>query len=123
MLRYFLLLIVVNFCVFCAMFPLPLLLMQDVIYLDFKKAFDEVSHGGLLSINSLGIGDKLLKWLLEYLSHRQQLVSINGVKSSLFPVTSGVPQREHLWSIAIFGFYKMISFRVSTAMKTLVHKL
>ena len=40
----------------------------DVIYMDFKKAFDSVSHNALLSkLQSLGISGKLYIWLETYL--------------------------------------------------------
>ena len=35
----------------------------DVIYLDFSKAFDKVSHSGLLKkLWKIGVRDKILKW-------------------------------------------------------------
>ena len=40
----------------------------DVVYMDFRKAFDSVSHNGLLvKLNSIGITGKLWLWLKEYL--------------------------------------------------------
>ena len=40
----------------------------DVIYMDFKKAFDSVSHNALLSkLQALGISGKLWTWLETYL--------------------------------------------------------
>ncbi len=39
----------------------------DVVYLDFKKAFDRVSHNGLLvKLKSLGVNGNAWKWLCEH---------------------------------------------------------
>ena len=65
----------------------------DVIYLDFKKAFDSVPHQEvLMKLWKAGIVGSLWKWFREYLSNRYQYVSINNCKSSTLPVVSGVPQ-------------------------------
>jgi hypothetical protein len=51
----------------------------DVIYLDFAKAFDKVSHKILLKkLENLGIGGKILTWLKSFLSNRFQSVSVEG---------------------------------------------
>ena len=43
----------------------------DIIYLDFKKAFDQVSHKRLaVKLESYGITSKLLKWISCFLSNR-----------------------------------------------------
>ena len=56
----------------------------DVIYLDFSKAFDKVSHSGLLKkIWKIGVRDKLLKWLGNWLVGRKQRVVLNGAESCL----------------------------------------
>ena len=40
----------------------------DVIYLDFKKAFDSVPHERLLiKLNSYGIEGKLYSWIRDFL--------------------------------------------------------
>ena len=66
---------------------------SDLIYLDFKKAFDSVAHNELLfKLWRMGITDNTWKWLLAYLSNRSQCVSINSSISSALPVVSGVPQ-------------------------------
>ena len=67
--------------------------MADVIFLDFTKAFDTVPHHQLLlKLRNIGITGKLWLWLKEYLLGRVHCVSIDGVKSGLLPVVSGVPQ-------------------------------
>ena len=65
----------------------------DMIYLDFSKAFDSVSHRKLvLKLEQHGISGSLLCWIVDYLNNRRQCVVINGVASSYLNVTSGVPQ-------------------------------
>ena len=64
----------------------------DVIYLDFKKAFDTLSHPKLLfKLWSAGITGDLWMWFRAYLLDRQQCVTINGQQSSILPVLSGIP--------------------------------
>ena len=65
----------------------------DVIYLDFSKAFDSVSHNYLLyKLKLFGIAGNLLKWLESYLLNRFQRVVVAGGTSDWLPVNSGVPQ-------------------------------
>ncbi len=65
----------------------------DVIYLDFKKAFDTVPHQRLLiKLKAHGIGDQLCSWIENWLTDRKQRVVINGEASDWLPVSSGVPQ-------------------------------
>jgi hypothetical protein len=68
-------------------------LNTDVIYTDFQKAFDSVSHTRLLhKLKGYGIRDPLLGWIRDFLSTRKQQVSVNGFLSELMDVVSGVPQ-------------------------------
>jgi len=65
----------------------------DVVYMDFRKVFDSVSHNGLLNkLYSIGIAGKLWKWLQEYLLQRFQCARINESLSTICNVLSGVPQ-------------------------------
>ena len=65
----------------------------DILYCDFKKAFDTVPHHRLmLKVRSLGIGGKIEKWIQDFLTERRQRVCINGKKSNWVDVSSGVPQ-------------------------------
>ena len=65
----------------------------DVVYLDFWKAFDTVPHQRLLrKLEAYGITGNILKWIEAFLVGRSQEVVVNGVKSKLSPVLSGIPQ-------------------------------
>jgi len=65
----------------------------NVVYLEFKKAFDKVPHKRLmLKIESLGIIDKIYNWIEDWLKDRVQRVVLLGSSSKWIRVTSGVPQ-------------------------------
>ena len=65
----------------------------DVIYTDFRKAFDAVPHQRLLvKLKAYGLGKQIMNWLEAFLSDRKQCVSINGVTSDWVDVSSGIPQ-------------------------------
>ena len=63
-------------------------------FVDFKKAFDSVSHDILLKkLNcEFGVNGSLLDLIRNYLSGRQQFTVLNGVKSDLLPESMGIPQ-------------------------------
>ena len=84
------------------------------IFIDFRKAFDSVSHDILYyKMHASGLSGKLLCWLKSYLSSRWQFVDLNGFKSPLLEVKYGVPQGSllgpRLFSIYVNDFSESIS--------------
>src|SRR6266536_1681599 len=68
-----------------------------IAYIDFKSAFDTISHAKLLlKLSSYGIKVNLLFWIKAFLSNRVQMVKINSSLSTPCSVTSGVPQESVL---------------------------
>ena len=66
----------------------------DVIYFDFAKAFDSVSHDLIQKKlkHEYKVDGLMLRFIKSYLQGRQQHVVIGGVASSQLKVKSGVPQ-------------------------------
>ncbi|RMC12180.1 hypothetical protein DUI87_11316 [Hirundo rustica rustica] len=65
----------------------------DVVYLDFSKAFDTVSHSILLDkLAACGLDSSTLCWIRNWLDGQAQRVVVNGAASIWWPRTNGVPQ-------------------------------
>jgi hypothetical protein len=65
----------------------------DVLYTDFEKAFDKVSHKKLLiKLYAYGIRGKLMGWIKSFLRGRRQRVVMGEIKSEWGDILSGVPQ-------------------------------
>ena len=68
-----------------------------ILQIDFSDAFDWVSHQGILyKLSSVGIGSSVLSVLHSFLSNQSQYVIVDGCRSKLVNVVSGVPAGQCL---------------------------
>jgi len=80
-------------------------LFVGILFVDFTKAFDTVSHNVLLQkLNNLGIRTDIWLWLKNYLTERRQFVRINGCDSNTHITTHGVLQGSALGP-ALFSLF------------------
>ena len=86
----------------------------DTIYLDFRKAFDQIDHYVLLQkLSNFGFSGSLLKLLESYLLNRVQCVQYRGYKSKNIVPSSGVPQGSNLGPLLFLLFVNDITEVVS----------
>ena len=77
----------------------------DIIYFNFKNAFDKVSHRKLLvKIKNIGIFGNIYKWIESFLTNRKQSVKINYTYSEFKNILSGVPQGSVIGPILFIIF-------------------
>lgn len=77
----------------------------DSVYMDFSKVFDNIRRYLLFPrLPVSGVAGNLLQWIMPYISNRSEHVTFksisvilfNGINSSTYPCTCGVPQGSDL---------------------------
>ena len=75
------------------------------IFIDLKKAFDTVDHTILLQkMEHYGIRGISNEWFQNYLTNREQFVSVHGVNSDTVGMVCGVPQGSVLGPLLFLLF-------------------
>jgi hypothetical protein len=90
----------------------------DVVFLDFKKAFDRVPHCHLLSkLKCLKINSSVVAIIESFLTGRSQKVIVEGALSDAASVPSGVPQGSVLGPLLFLCFINDMADKISSKIR------
>ena len=80
--------------------------------IDFSAAFDRVNNLGILyKLCSVGIGGSVLYILTQFLSNRLHQIMVDGCRSKLVNIVSGVPEGSVLGQL-LFLLYTSELFSI-----------
>ena len=99
--------------------------------IDFSAAFDRVNHQGILyMLCSVGIGGSVLPILTQFLSNRLLHDMVDGCRSKLIDVVSGVPHGSVLGPLLFLPYTselfpilknKLIGYADDSTLMAVVH--
>ena len=71
-------------------------ILNDILFLELKKAFDTVDHQILLQECKLyGVDTRTISWFTSFLSDRTKCTYVGGSLSKKLPIVFGVPYQGH----------------------------
>lgn len=94
----------------------------DVVYFDYKSAFESVTHSKLVKVlPSFGIGNKIVKWIQAFLDSRSFSVKVNDSYAVPSPVSSGCPQGTLLGCLMYLLYTDSLKFAIPTDVSVRVY--
>ncbi|CAF0929342.1 unnamed protein product [Brachionus calyciflorus] len=94
-------------------------MLTAAIFFDLEKAFDRVSHNGIIKkLNEIGLSPCLVRWLINFLSDRSFSVDYKGWFSKEKPINCGVPQGSCLSPTIFILFFSAVVDRLPNNIKS-----